>query len=69
MNKKKNISNKPKFNSYWIYASILVFFASTYFMGGDGNTSASKKINISSSDLQFLPIEAYCNYEDTNFNK
>ena len=48
MNKKKNISNKPKFNSYWIYASILVFFASTYFMGGDGNTSASKKINISS---------------------
>ena len=27
----------------------------------------SKKINISISDLQFLPIEAYCNYEDTNF--
>ena len=48
MNKKKNIPNKPKFNSYWIYAIILVFFASTYFVGGDGNTSASKKINISS---------------------
>ena len=45
--KKKNIKT-PKFNSYWIYALILVFFASTYFMGGDGNSTGSKKISITS---------------------
>ena len=47
MTKKKNNIKTPKFNSYWIYAIILVFFASTYFIGGDGNSNASKKISIS----------------------
>ena len=45
--KKKNVKT-PKFNSYWIYALILVFFASTYFMGGDGSSTGSKKISITS---------------------
>jgi len=47
---KKNNKNikPPKFNTYWIYAMIVLFFASTYFIGGNDSTSASKKINISS---------------------
>ena len=48
MTKKKKNVKTPKFNSYWIYALILVFFASTYFMGGDGNSTGSKKISITS---------------------
>ena len=48
MTKKKKNLKTPKFNSYWIYALILVFFASTYFMGGDGNSTGSKKISITS---------------------
>ena len=47
---KKNNKNikPPKFNTYWIYAMIVLFFASTYFIGGNDSTTASKKINISS---------------------
>jgi len=48
MNKKKNTMKTPKFNTYWIYAMILLFFASTYFIGGNENSNSSKKINISS---------------------
>ena len=48
MTKKKKNVKTPKFNSYWIYALILVFFASTYFMGGDGNSTGTKKISITS---------------------
>jgi len=48
MTKKKKNVKTPKFNSYWIYALILVFFASTYFMGGNGNSTGSKKISITS---------------------
>jgi cell division protease FtsH len=46
--KKKNSINKPKFNSYWIYSMIVLFFVSTYFIGGNETTTASKDINISS---------------------
>ncbi len=38
----------PKFNTYWIYAMIVLFFASTYFIGGNETSNSSKKINISS---------------------
>ena len=48
MKNTKQPTNKPKFNSYWIYGLIILFFASTYFVGGDNNTSASKNINITS---------------------
>jgi len=48
MKNTKQPTNKPKFNSYWIYGLIILFFASTYFIGGDNNNSASKNINITS---------------------
>ena len=48
MKNTKQPTNKPKFNSYWIYGLIILFFASTYFIGGDNTTSASKNINITS---------------------
>ena len=48
MNKNKNTMKTPKFNTYWIYAMIVLFFASTYFMGGNETSNSSKKINISS---------------------
>ena len=46
--KKKNSIKKPKFNTYWIYSIIVLFFVSTYFIGGNETTTASKDINISS---------------------
>ncbi len=48
MNKNKNTMKTPKFNTYWIYAMIVLFFASTYFIGGNETSNSSKKINISS---------------------
>ena len=48
MNKNNKTTNKPKFNSYWIYGLISVFFISTYFIGGDSSVSTSKNISISS---------------------
>ena len=48
MNKNKNLKNKPKFNTYWIYSLIVIFFISTYFIGGNEASSSSKKINITS---------------------
>ena len=48
MKNTKQPANKPKLSSYWIYAIVILFFASTYFVGGDNNSTASKNINISS---------------------
>jgi len=48
MNKKKNFIKNPKFNTYWIYSLIVLFFVSTYFIGGSETTTTSKDINISS---------------------
>ena len=48
MNKKKNTMKTPKFNTYWIYAMIVLFFASTYFIGGNETSNSANKINISS---------------------
>ena len=48
MNKNKNTMKSPKFNTYWIYAMIVLFLASTYFIGGNETSNSSKKINISS---------------------
>ena len=48
MKNTKQPTNKPKLSSYWIYALVILFFASTYFIGGDSSTSVSKNINISS---------------------
>ena len=48
MKNTKQPTNKPKVSSYWIYALVILFFASTYFIGGDSSTSVSKNINISS---------------------
>jgi cell division protease FtsH len=48
MNKNKNLKNKPKFNTYWIYSLIVIFFISTYFIGGNETTNSSKNINITS---------------------
>ncbi|MAU63117.1 MAG: peptidase M41 [Flavobacteriaceae bacterium] len=48
MSKNKNTMKTPKFNTYWIYAMIVLFFASTYFIGGNETSNSSKKINISS---------------------
>jgi cell division protease FtsH len=48
MNKNKNSIKKPKFNTYWIYSVIVLFFVSTYFIGGSETSNTSKNINISS---------------------
>ena len=48
MKNTKQPTNRPKLSSYWIYALVILFFASTYFIGGDSSTSVSKNINISS---------------------
>ena len=48
MNKNKNLKNKPKLNTYWIYSLIVIFFISTYFIGGNEATNSSKNINITS---------------------
>jgi cell division protease FtsH len=48
MKNTKQPTNKPKLSSYWIYAIVILFFASTYFIGGDSSNSVSKNINISS---------------------
>ena len=48
MKNTKQPTNKPKLSSYWIYALVILFFASTYFIGGDSSTSVSKNIDISS---------------------
>jgi len=48
MKNTKQPNKKPKLSSYWIYGLIILFFASTYFVGGDSTTTASKNINISS---------------------
>ena len=48
MKNTKQPNKKPKLSSYWIYGLIILFFASTYFVGGDNTTTASKNINISS---------------------
>ena len=51
MNKNNKTTNKPKFNSYWIYGLISVFFISTYFIGGDSSVSTSKNISISREQI------------------
>ena len=48
MKNTKQPNKKPKLSSYWIYGLIILFFASTYFVGGDSTSTASKNINISS---------------------
>ena len=48
MKNTKQPTNRPKLSSYWIYALVILFFASTYFISGDSSTSVSKNINISS---------------------
>ena len=44
----KNPIKKPKFNTYWIYSLVVLFFVSTYFLGGSETVNSSKSINISS---------------------
>ena len=44
----KNSIKKPKFNTYWIYSLIVLFFVSTYFIGGNETNTTSKNINITS---------------------
>ena len=48
MNMNKNPIKKPKFNTYWIYSLVVLFFVSTYFLGGSEASSSSKSINITS---------------------
>ena len=48
MNMNKNPIKKPKFNTYWIYSLVVLFFVSTYFLGGSETANSSKSINISS---------------------
>ena len=48
MNMNKNPIKKPKFNTYWIYSLVVLFFVSTYFLGGSETVNSSKSINISS---------------------
>ena len=38
----KNSIKKPKFNTYWIYSLIVLFFVSTYFIGGNETNTTSK---------------------------
>jgi len=41
-NKKPELSKKPKFNAYWIYAIIIVGFLSLHFFTGDGLSDIKK---------------------------
>ena len=43
MKNTKQPTNKPKLSSYWIYALVILFFASTYFIGGDSSDFGFKK--------------------------
>ncbi|MAN29373.1 MULTISPECIES: ATP-dependent zinc metalloprotease FtsH [Mesonia] len=46
-NKKKPGSNKPKFNSYWIYIGIVLIFLGLNFFGGSMGFNEPAKTNIS----------------------
>ena len=50
---------KPKFNSYWIYGGIILFFLSLNFLSGDDTSSDGQQINIST-------FERYLNNGDVS---
>ena len=45
--KEKTPPKKPAINSYWLYASIILFFIGMSFFGGSYSMSSDQKINIS----------------------
>ena len=45
--KEKTPPKKPAINSYWLYASIILFFLGMSFFGGGNDLSEDQKINIS----------------------
>ena len=45
--KEKTPPKKPAINSYWLYASIILFFIGMSFFGGSDSMSSDQKINIS----------------------
>ena len=45
--KEKTPPKKPAINSYWLYASIILFFIGMSFFGGIDSMSSDQKINIS----------------------
>ena len=45
--KEKTPPKKPAINSYWLYASIILFFIGMSFFGGSDGMSSDQKINIS----------------------
>ena len=55
--KEKTPPKKPAINSYWLYASIILFFIGMSFFGGSYSMSSDQKINISNFENYLLDGE------------
>ena len=55
--KEKTPPKKPAINSYWLYASIILFFIGMSFFGGSDSMSSDQKINISNFENYLLDGE------------
>jgi cell division protease FtsH len=60
--KSSKTPQKSKFNAYWIYGGIALFFLSLNFLSGDNDTSDGQQINIST-------FERYLNNGDISYVK
>ena len=55
--KEKTPPKKPAISSYWLYASIILFFIGMSFFGGSDSMSSDQKINISNFENYLLDGE------------
>jgi cell division protease FtsH len=55
--KEKTPPKKPAISSYWLYASIILFFIGMSFFGGSDGMSSDQKINISNFENYLLDGE------------
>ena len=55
--KEKTPPKKPAISSYWLYASIILFFIGMSFFGGSDSMSSDQKINISKFENYLLDGE------------
>lgn len=55
--KEKTPPKKPAISSYWLYASIILFFIGISFFGGSDSMSSDQKINISNFENYLLDGE------------
>ena len=55
--REKTQPKKPGISSYWLYASIILFFIGMSFFGGSDSMSSDQKINISNFENYLLDGE------------